>query len=925
MPRRSMLPHAGGRVGWPIVFARHPVSIARWTPAAGVPWQLGAALAALLCGACQEVPQAGLPPPTAAVGRLPDQRWITPTHQILSPAGRQLDLPGVRPQALALSPNGRLLAVGGSGNDLLLIDPATGTLKQTLALPVDPKGTGSLGENATNLAANKWDKLSVTGLAFSPDGTRLYFANANGSIKVFAVDAAGAVSPLPPLKLPLANATGRTAEIPAGLVVSADGRRLYVVANLSNRLLELDPADGRVLRTWDVGVAPFDVVLAAGKAYVSNQGGRRPAADSPVGPAGRGGHVRVDAQSVASEGSVSVIDLAAGAVRTELLTGRHASALAVSPNGRYVVVANAGDDTLSVIDPRTDALVEKIWTRQTPADLSGAQPCALAFDRSGRRLYVCNSTQNAVAVVAFDPADRESKLLGLVPVAWFPGSIAVDAERGQLYVANLKGIGTAREFKDGEPVKLRTRDFWGTLSLVPIPDAPTLAAQTRTALANLRYPKLAESRLPPRPDQPARPVPERTGEPSVFRHVVYIIKENRTYDQVLGDMPEGNGDPSLCIFGEKFTPNSHALARQFVLLDNTYCSGVQSSDGHQWTDSGFVNDYLERQLIAAYPRSYPAGKGEEGADALNYASSGFIWNHVLKHGKTFRNYGEWLVSHAGWADPARKDKPGWQDFWQDYRDGTKRTRLGCTPAIASLGAHSKLDGIGWDLNVPDVVRAQLFIDELRGYEARGGFPNFIMIFLPNDHTGGTRGRGPTPGAQVADNDLALGRIVEAISKSRFWPETCVFAIEDDPQSGWDHVSGYRTTCYVASPYTKRGARVSTQYNQLSVLRTMELMLGLPPMNQLDATATSMTDCFTATADLAPFIARPNQVPLDELNPKPAALADPRARAHALASERLPLTAPDQCEDGQLNAILWHAMKGHDTPFPHWAVKLGEDD
>ncbi|MBI5691348.1 MAG: beta-propeller fold lactonase family protein [Verrucomicrobia bacterium] len=886
---------------------------------------LGAAGAALFLGACQEVPATRTPPATALVGRQPDQTWVTPTHQILTPAGKQIDLPGIRPQALALSPDGRLLVVGSSANELLLIDPVAGVLREKIALPVDPKGTGSLGENSTNLAANKWDKLSLAGLAFSPDGSRLYFSNANGSLKVFAVEPDGKVRPLSPFKLPLANAHGRTAEIPAGLAVSADGRRLYVVANLTNRLLELDTADGAVLRTWEVGVAPLEVVLAAGKAYVSNQGGRRPTAGDTVGPAGRGTEVRVDARSIASEGSVSVIDLAANRVTGELLTGMHASALAAAPGGRHVVVANAGSDTLSVIDTRTDAIVEKIWTRQTPADLFGAQPCALAFDPAGRRLFVCNGTQNAVAVVAFDPADRESKLLGLIPVAWFPGSIAFDARRGQLCVANLKGVGTAREFKEGEAVKLRTRDFWGTLSLVPVPNAAALSAHTRTALANLRYPRVLESRLPARPGQPARPVPERVGEPSVFRHVVYIIKENRTYDQILGDMPEGNGDPSLCIFGEKVTPNSHALARQFVLLDNTYCSGVQSSDGHQWTDAGIVNDYLERQLISSYPRSYASAKGEEAADALNYASSGFLWDHVLKHGRTFRNYGEWLVTKAGWADPQRKDKPTWQDFWNDYRHGTKLTRLGCSPAIASLGPVSKLDGIGWDLNVPDVVRAKLFIEELRRFEENGGFPGLTLIFLPNDHTGGTRGRGPTPAAQVADNDLALGMIVEAISRSKFWPETCIFAIEDDPQSGWDHVSGYRTTCYVASPYTKRGARVSTQYSQLSVLRTMELMLGVPPMNQLDASAPPMTDCFTDRADLTPFTARPNQVPLDELNPKATSIVDPRQRAHALASERLPLSAPDQCEDGQLNEILWHAMKGHDTPFPRWAVKLTDED
>ena len=883
-----------------------------------------AAFAALVLGACQEVPRIQAPPADAPVGRLPDQRWITPTQQILSPAGRQIDLPGVRPQALALSPDGRLLVVGGSGNEMLVLDPATGAFRQKLALPVDPRGTGSLGENSTNLAANKWDKLSVTGLAFSPDGTRLFFSNANGSLKVFAVDGAGVVSPRAPFKLPPVKAHGRTAEIPAGLAVSADSRRLYVVANLSDRLLEFEAAGGRLLREWEVGVAPFEVVLAAGKAYVSNQGGRRPGAGDAVGPAGRGTQVRVDDRAVASEGSVSVIDLAANAVKTELLTGRHAAALAVSPDVRYVVAANAGDDTLSVIDTRTDTVVEKIWTRQTPADLFGAQPCALAFAPDGHRLYVCNGTQNAVAVVAFAPADNASKLLGLVPVAWFPGAIAVDRVRGQLCVANLKGLGAAREFKPGEEAKLRSRDFWGTLSLVPVPEEAALAGYTATALANLRYPRLQESRRPARAGQPARPVPERVGEPSVFRHVVYIIKENRTYDQILGDMPEGNGDPALCIFGEKFTPNTHALAREFVLLDNTYCSGVQSSDGHQWATTGLANDYLERQLISSYPRSYPSAKGDEGADALNYASSGFIWDHVLKQGKTFRNYGEWLVSQAGWADPARKDRPGWQDFWNDFQNGTKLTRLGCTPAIATLAPHSKLDGIGWDLNVPDVVRAQLFIEELRQFESRGGFPHFSFVFLPNDHTGGTRGRGPTPGAQVADNDLALGRIIEAISRSKFWPETCVFVIEDDPQSGWDHVSGYRTVCLVASAYTRRGVRISTQYNQLSVLRTMELMLGIPPMNQLDATATPMTDCFLERPDFSPYVARPNQVPLDELNPKPAAILDPRKREHALASERLPLDRPDLCEDGQLNEILWHAMKGPEAPFPRWAVKIAED-
>jgi YVTN family beta-propeller protein len=257
--------------------------------------------------------------------------------------------------------------------------------------------------------------------------------------------------------------------------------------------------------------------------------------------------------------------------------------MVASPDGRYVVVANTGDDNLSVIDTKTDEIVEKIWTRQTPGDLFGAQPNALAFNKKGSRLFVCNGTQNSVAVVKFDPDDRESRLLGLIPVGWFPGAIRFDESRNSIYVANIKGIGAAKDFKPGDKVKLSSKDFYGSISLVPMPSEEELAVMSVVALKNMRYPKLAEAALPPRPDQPARPVPERVGEPSVFKHVIYVIKENRTYDQVLGDMTEGSGLAALCTFGEKFTPNQHKIAREFVLLDNTYCSGVQSADGHQWT------------------------------------------------------------------------------------------------------------------------------------------------------------------------------------------------------------------------------------------------------------------------------------------------------------------------------------------------------
>jgi hypothetical protein len=631
--------------------------------------------------------------------------------------------------------------------------------------------------------------------------------------------------------------------------------------------------------------------------------------------------VRVDpVRHIANEGSVTVVDLAVGSVKSEILAGLHASALAVAPGGEYMVVANTGSDTLSVIDTQLDRMVETIWARQTPADLFGAQPNALAFEPSGRRLYVCNGTQNAVAVIRFEPKARASGVAGLIPVGWFPGAIRFDPWKKRLLVANIKGIGANKVFEPGEKVKLNSHDSFGTISLVPVPSAPRLRAMTATALQNTRYPRVVAARLPPRAGQWARPVPERAGEPSVFKHVIYVIKENRSYDQVLGDMAEGNGDAGLCIFGEQFTPNQHKLAREFVLLDNAYCSGVCSADGHQWTDSALANEYVERQLSSGSPRSYAGGKGQGAVDALAWASSGFIWDHALAHGRSFRNYGEWMLSEAGWKDPKRADKITWRDFWQDFQTGAGATQLRSRAGLGPLRSCSSTNTVGWDLKVPDVVRAAQFIRDLRQFETNGGFPDLVLLFLPNDHTGGTRGEYPTPGAQIADNDLALGRLVEALSLSRFWPDTCVFAIEDDPQAGWDHVSGYRTTCYVASAYTKRHQTISTPYNQIDLVRTIELMLGLPPMNQLDAAASPMSDCFTPTPDFTPFLAATNRVPLDRLNPQPKKVADRQLRRDAIASNRLPLDQPDRCPEDALNRILWRAMKGPQAPYPDWAVK-----
>jgi len=612
--------------------------------------------------------------------------------------------------------------------------------------------------------------------------------------------------------------------------------------------------------------------------------------------------------------------------QSEILTGLHACALALAPGGKYLVVANAGSDSLSVIDTRTDKIVETICARQNPADLFGAQPNALAFDKSGEKLFVANGTQNAVAVIQFKPG--ESTMLGLIPAGWFPGALAFDAKRGKIYVANIKSIGTKKEKPRagfGLGTGYNSKTYTGSLSLVPVPPAKELAGMTQTALANLRYPLLAQAKLPPREFRPAQPVPERAGEPSVFQHVIYIIKENRTYDQVFGDIETGNGSLDLCAFGEQVTPNQHRLVRDFVLLDNTYCCGALSADGHEWTDTAMATDYMEREF-AGFPRSYPSGgDGEAAKDALAYSPAGFIWNNALEHGKTVRDYGEFATSISHWKEAGHKGQPRFADYYRQLLDGTDDLVIESEPDLDALRPYLVTNTVGWDLDIPDQFRARKFIADLKEFEQAGQFPNLTLIWLPNDHTSGTKAGSPKPAAQVADNDSAFGQIVEAVSHSSFWTNTCIFAIEDDPQNGWDHVSGYRTTAYVISPYTQRGAVVHTQYNQTSLLRTIELMLGLPPMNQMDATATPMFDCFTSLPDFTAFTALTNNVPLDDMNPPSKKVQDAQLRRDSVVSAKLPLDKADQCPEDVLNQILWRAMKGTQTPYPAWAVKATADN
>ncbi len=864
--------------------------------------------------------------PQDLVGRHRDDVIVTPVNQLLTPFGKSIDLPGMRPQALALSPDGKVLVAAGKTNDIVQLDPVSGEVIRRVDLPDEGLHEPPTEQASSNiLKPDKKGQVSYTGLIFSSDGRRLFMSNVNGSIKVFNVSPQGEVTPSHTLPLPAATAPRRKAEIPSGLALSTDNGKLYVCANLSNRLLELDAQSGKVLRSFEVGVAPYDVCLVGNMAAVSNWGGRRPGAEDAKGPAGRGTEVRVDARHIASEGSVTMIDLATGQVAAELVTGLHASALAVSPDKEFIVCANAGSDHLSIIDVAKLSVIDTIWMKANPAELFGASPNALAFAPDGERLYVANGTQNAITVVNFEPEDKgDSKMLGQIPVGWFPGAIALDASRQQLLVANIKGLPKTPKKQGGGQEGFNSHHYTGSLTVCPLPEsAEQLAMLSERVAKNMRRPAIAATAQAARPGVAAKPIPERIGEPSLIKHVVYIIKENRTYDQVFGALPQGRGKPELCIFGAEITPNQHKMVKEFVLLDNTYCSGILSADGHQWSTTAFSTDYMEKSF-AGFPRSYPDGMGEDEADALAYSPAGFLWDNVLKHNKTIRNYGEFMKPKVRYRDPNKKGNPDFMSCFRTWKGQSDEVIFACEPAVETLRPFSPGDYVGWDMSVPDQYRADFIIRELKEFEAKGEYPNLTIICLPNDHGSGTARLCPTPASCVADNDLAFGRIVEALSHSRFWKEMAIFAIEDDPQAGWDHVSGYRTTAYCLSPYTKRGQTISTQYNTTSLIRTMEQILGLPPMNQFDASATPMFDCFTETADATPFDAVPNIVPLDQMNPDPQAILDPILRQDAIVSATLNFLEVDKAPEDTLNRIIWRAMKGSQVAYPEWAITNAVD-
>jgi YVTN family beta-propeller protein len=681
---------------------------------------------------------------------------------------------------------------------------------------------------------------------------------------------------------------------PCGITISADGSKAYVCLGTSNTLGVVNLATGSLIQQIAVGIAPWDVVLSAdgNTACVSDWGGRFPVSGDLTATSA-GTQVVIDVRGVGASGVVSFVNLLTGTETVQVPTGLHPSDIELSPDGIMLFVANANSDTVTVIHTQTKTVTETILVRPDPTFPFGSASGGLAVSKDGKNLFVVVAGNNAVAMVELPNAQHPNSVVqGFLPVDWYPG--AVVADRTNLYVVNVKGLGT----RLGQPAAAtwQAGAHLGTANKIPIPSAESLSKHTAQAFEQGRIPQIKRAQELPRDGRQSVPVPSRTGEPSVFQHVVYVLKENKTYDQMFGDLPRGNGDPNLCVYPRFVSPNHHALAEQYVLLDNFYCQGVNSADGHSWSTEANVTDHLEKSF-GGFSRSYTFGD-----DALTYSSSGFIWNNVLQHGLTFRNYGE--MDYASTSPAA-----SWLQIYQDFTNGTRSIRYVQNIGVASLRPYSSTNVPGWNLGIPDVVRADGFIRELNAAQSSGVWESFHFLYLPNDHTGGP----PSPRAQVADNDLSLGRVVEAITKSSFASNTVIFVIEDDPQSGYDHVDGHRSICLVISPYTKRGKVISTFYNQAGVLHTMERILGLPPMNQQDAMAPIMFECFTNVPNFAPYIARPSNIDLAEGVSGTAALT-PTQLYWAKRAQSLDLSKPDRIDDNVFNRYLWHSLKG-DAPYP----------
>ena len=760
------------------------------------------------------------------------QRLTLPNGWSLTPYGRSLPL-GDLPLNMAVSPNRNRLAVINNGQST-----------QTIQL-IDVAGEKVLSEVTI---AKSW-----VGLRFTPNGKRLLASGGNDN-RILIYDVTGD-------KLTKTDSVVLGQSWPvrisvAGIETDKAGKTLYAVTKDDSALYVCDLTTKQITSRVKLPAEAYTCLRSpnSDELFISVWGGEK----------------------------IVIYNPKLGKLTGEINTGSHPNDLIFTRNrgdgpGNTLFVANANDNSVSVIDVKTRKVLETLNTALFPDAPAGSTPNGLALSADNKTLLVANADNNCLAVFDVSKPGR-SRSVGFIPTGWYPTAVTVVGNK--VLVANGKGFSSRANPKGPNPFKRRGTEteyigglFKGTLSMFDMPKPTQISALSKQVYQNTPYTKEKE-KVAIGAAGPS-PIPKTVGQKSsAIKYVFYIIKENRTYDQVFGDMAGGNGDTSLCLFPEKITPNQHALAREFVLLDNFYVDAEVSADGHNWSMAAYANDFVEK----TWPTSYGGRGGTydyEGSRPVAYPKKGFIWDYCQRAGLRYRSYGEFEAysKKKGSALDGR--------FAPNYPD--------------------------YNLRIKDIDRVEVWKKDVDSLIAINAVPHFSSIRLGNNHTSGARIGAPTPIAHVADNDLAVGRFIEHLSKSPIWKESAVFILEDDAQNGADHVDAHRSPALVISPYTKRRHVEHTMYSTSGMLRTMELVLGLPPMSQYDAAATPMFACFTNTPNLTPYTHIPANVDLDTKN---TAMTQP-----ARQSEKIDLRYADKIDDRLFNEIIWKAIKGEHSVMP----------
>jgi DNA-binding beta-propeller fold protein YncE len=790
----------------------------------------------LLIGMAARVASAETParPEITWPGLTPAGKVLLPNGWSLKPAGPQTPL-GDFPVATAVHPTEPILAILHAGygtHEVVTASAATGKIIARVTL-----------------------KETFAGLLWSKDGKRLYAGGGFDDVIYRFDHAGGLLSNQDSFTYPNKLASAR---VPAGLALADDGS-LWVANAFAHTLAKFD-ASGKFVLEKPLGKDsyPFGLALdeSRGRLYAS----------------------------LWNRAEVAVIDTNTGDIVGHWTTQEHPNELLLTTGGKRLYVANANRNTVSVFDAEAGKPLETIGTSIDPKAPPGSMPSSMALTADESVLFVANAATNDIAVVNVKTPGASTPL-GFIPTGWYPSTVRLSHDGKTIFVTNAKGT-TSKANRDGPNPLARNEGirayiaglFQGTLARIPLPGPSEMAAYTKTVY---ECSPLQSPRVETRPA--GHPIPAKLGEPSPITHCVYIIKENRTYDQVFGDMLEGNGDKSICLFPEVVTPNHHALAREFVLLDNFYVDGEVSADGHEWTMGAFATDYVERTWPLSYRGNRRVPYPSEGALMIARPAGGYLWDRAAAKGVTYRSYGEFIANGATPADPS-------------------------TTKIAALQGHFDPKFRGYDLNFPDAKRTDRVLEELAEFEKAGEMPRLTIIRLPNDHTSGTAPGKPTPTAMVAENDLALGRLVEGLSKSKFWPHMAIFVVEDDAQNGPDHVDAHRTVALAISPYIKRKSVDSTMYSTSSMLKTMELCLGLEPMSQFDAAAHPMANAFTVQPDLTPYGHRAATSDINARNTRTAYGAEQSLKLDLEEAE-------DRADDLVFNEIIWKSIKGANSPLP----------